>query len=163
MTDDEYDEFYATSAKRLVGQLFAMTGDLAESQDVVQEAFVRAWDRRRQLDNLDSPESWVRTVAWRIAVSRWRRNRAARRFRDLAPVRHLDPPGEDVVVLVSALRQIPEAQRRALVLHHLCDLSVDEVAHETKSPVGTVKARLSRGRQALARILSDVPTEVPHA
>jgi RNA polymerase sigma-70 factor (ECF subfamily) len=59
------------------------------------------------------------------------------------------------VVLVEALRLIPEAQRRAVVLHHLCDLSVEQVAAETGCPVGTVKVHLSRGRAALARLLAD--------
>jgi RNA polymerase sigma-70 factor (ECF subfamily) len=43
----------------------------------------------------------------------------------------------------------------AVVLHHLCDLSVEQVASETGAPVGTVKARLSRGRAALARRLGE--------
>jgi RNA polymerase sigma-70 factor (ECF subfamily) len=53
------------------------------------------------------------------------------------------------------LRKIPEAQRVAIVLHHLCDLSVEQVAEETGVPVGTVKARLSRGRAALLPLLDD--------
>ena len=61
------------------------------------------------------------------------------------------------MALVAALRQLPEAQRRALVLHHLCDLPVQEVAAEVGAPVGTVKARLSRGRSALLGLLSDEP------
>lgn len=61
--------------------------------------------------------------------------------------------GEDRVALVAALRMIDAEQRRAIVLHHLCDLSVDEVARETDAPTGTVKARLARGREALARAL----------
>jgi RNA polymerase sigma-70 factor (ECF subfamily) len=60
--------------------------------------------------------------------------------------------------LVSALRKIPEEQRRAIVLHHLVGMSVQEVAHETGAPTGTVKARLSRGRAALADLLRDDPT-----
>ncbi len=59
------------------------------------------------------------------------------------------------MVLVQALRQIPEAHRRAVVLHHLCDLPVEQVAAETGCPVGTVKVHLSRGRAALARLLAD--------
>jgi RNA polymerase sigma-70 factor (ECF subfamily) len=59
--------------------------------------------------------------------------------------------------LVRALRQITPDQRRAIVLHHLCDLSVAEVAAETGVPHGTVKARLSRGREALAALLLDDP------
>lgn len=73
MTDDEFEEFYAHSVKDLVGQVYLMTGDLHEAQDVVQEAFVRAWGRRARLRREAGPEAWIRTVAWRLAVSRWRR------------------------------------------------------------------------------------------
>lgn len=158
MTEEEFDEFYAESVNRLVGQLYGMTGDLAEAQDVVQDAFVRAWDRRSQLSAAENPEAWVRTVAWRIAVSRWRRVRhAARLHRQHAP-ENVPAPDETTVLLVDALRQLPEAQRRAIVLHHLADLTVEQVAEETGVPTGTVKARLARGRAALATLLTDPAT-----
>jgi len=54
------------------------------------------------------------------------------------------------VALVQALSQIPETQRRAVVLHHLAGLSVGEIASLEHCPTGTVKARLARGRGALA-------------
>jgi DNA-directed RNA polymerase specialized sigma24 family protein len=47
-----------------------------------------------------------------------------------------------------------------LILHHLVGLSVAEVAHELRLPVGTVKTRLARGRRALARRLALDPEEV---
>ncbi|MFF9868823.1 SigE family RNA polymerase sigma factor [Streptomyces sp. NPDC013953] len=156
MTEEEFDAFYAGAFPRLVGQLYAMTGDLAEAQDVVQEAFVRAWDQRRALLAGEAPEAWVRTVAMRLAVSRWRR---ARRWLEL--VRHSPPPEPvpgptpDHTALVEALRGLSEAQRTAVVLHHLCDLSVERIAAETNVPPGTVKARLSRGRDALAKRLAE--------
>lgn len=56
-----------------------------------------------------------------------------------------------------ALRRISAEQRRAIVLHHLCDLSVAESARETGVATGTVKARLSRGRAALTRLLAQQP------
>jgi RNA polymerase sigma-70 factor (ECF subfamily) len=56
---------------------------------------------------------------------------------------------------VAALRRIPVEQRVAIVLHHLVGLPVEEVAAQTDAPTGTVKARLSRGRAALARLLSE--------
>ncbi|MEU5686970.1 SigE family RNA polymerase sigma factor [Streptomyces venezuelae] len=155
MTEDEFDAFYAAAFPRLVGQLYALTGDHGEAQDVVQEAFVRAWDRRRSFLADEAPEAWIRTVAMRLAVSRWRR---ARRWVDLVrrnpPADRVPGPGPEHTALVQALRTLPEAQRTAVVLHHLCDLSVEQVASETGSPVGTVKARLSRGRAALAAQLS---------
>ena len=156
MTEDEFDAFYASAFPRLVGQLFAMTGDHGEAQDVVQEAFVRAWDRRSDFLADQAPEAWIRTVATRLAVSRWRR---ARRWLELVrrtpPQAHTPGPGPEHAALVEALRQLPEVQRIAIVLHHLCDLSVEQVASETGAPVGTVKARLSRGRAALAGHLGE--------
>ncbi|MDQ3485609.1 MAG: SigE family RNA polymerase sigma factor, partial [Actinomycetota bacterium] len=156
MDELEFDDFYQASFPRLVGQLSAMTGSLAEAQDCVQEAFVRAWLHRSSLSTVGSPDAWVRTVAWRLAVSRWRRAKQALGFqhRTAAP-QDVAGPNLDRPALVVALAQIPADQRRAIVLHHLCDLSVADVAAETGVPVGTVKARLSRGRAALASLLTD--------
>jgi RNA polymerase sigma-70 factor (ECF subfamily) len=156
MTEEEFDAFYHASFGRLVGQIYAMCGNVTEAQDCVQEAFVRAWDKRRTLDRDQAPEAWVRTVAYRLAVSRWRKARRAL----LAPDRSLQasPPAEpDVsrVALARALQQLPADQRRAIVLYHLGDLSVADVAAETGVPVGTIKARLSRGRATLAKLLGD--------
>ena len=75
LSPEEFSDFYAASFRRLVGHLYAMTGDRAEAQDAVQEAFVRAWSHRGQLDRHGAPEAWVRATAWRIAVSRWHRAR----------------------------------------------------------------------------------------
>jgi RNA polymerase sigma-70 factor (ECF subfamily) len=57
------------------------------------------------------------------------------------------------VALVAALARLPLAQRTAIVLHHLVGMPVTEIARETGTPEGTVKARLSRGRRALAVLL----------
>lgn len=156
MDEAEFDDFYAASFHRLVGQLYAMVGDREEARDCVQEAFVKAWSHRRRLDEVQHPEAWVRTTAYRMAVSRWRRRSKDDRARDRSLLK--DGPGaptEDRVALVRALQQLPDDQRRALVLHHLCDLPLAEIAAETGAPVGTVKARLARGRTALAALLHE--------
>ncbi len=133
-----------------------MTGDLLLAQDCVQEASSRAWQRWSDVGEYEQPAAWVRQVAYRLAVSRLRRAKVG-----VGLLRRSGPPPDvaaaspDHVALVAALRRLPEAQRRALVLHHLCDLAVDQVAAETGAPIGTVKARLSRGRAALAVLLSD--------
>jgi RNA polymerase sigma-70 factor (ECF subfamily) len=64
-------------------------------------------------------------------------------------------PTPDRVAFIDALRKVPAEQRRALVLYHLCDLTVDQVAAETGVRAGTVKARLARGRAALAPYLRE--------
>lgn len=162
MESEEFTSFYAASFSRLVGQLYAMTGDRPESQDAVQEAFIRAWTHRGQIDGNHRAEAWVRVTAWRIAASRWRRAREGIRLMLLAagPDRTAGP-GPDHVAFVEALRKVSAEQRRALVLYHLVDLSVEEIAAETGVPPGTVKARLSRGRAALAPYLRETPAPVP--
>lgn len=157
MDEQEFDEFYAASFRRLTTQLYAMIGDLDEATECVQEAFARAWSHRRKLDRMQHPEAWVRTTAHRLAISRWRRRKRAERPADRAVSAATSTPevDESHVALVAALRELPEAQRRALVLHHIADLPVHQVAAEVGAPEGTVKARLSRGRAALATLLAD--------
>jgi RNA polymerase sigma-70 factor (ECF subfamily) len=104
-------------------------------------------------------------VAWRLAVSRWRRTKLSLRSTDRARGPRLTTPEPDIAhtALVAALRQISPDQRRAIVLHYLCDRSVAEIAEETGAPAGTVKARLSRGRTALASLLGDPLEEESNA
>ncbi|MFI7296117.1 SigE family RNA polymerase sigma factor [Streptomyces sp. NPDC050121] len=151
-----FDEFYAGHVRRLTSQIYAMTGSLAEAEDLVQEAFARAWQNWEKVSGYADPEAWVRSVACRIRVSVWRKavNRLTAHRRHGVPD---EVPGvsPDYVAIVAALRRIPYEQRRAIVLHHLVGLSVDETARETDVAPGTVKARLSRGRQAMAPYLSD--------
>ena len=160
MDEADFDEFYTSSFARITGQLHAMIGDRDEAQECVQEAFVRAWTHRRKLARAEHPEAWVRTTAYRLAVSRWRRRRLSQRPPDraLSPATHTEAADESRVALLAALDHLPEKQRQALVLHHLCDLPVRAVAREVGVPEGTIKARLSRGRAALALLLA--PSDV---
>lgn len=162
MDETTFDAYYAESFGRLVNQVAAMCGNQTEAKDCVQEAFIRGWDRRRNLR--DNPDAWIRTVAYRLAVSRWRRHRMDDRAADRSLHRDSPGPNPDRVAINQALRRLPADQRRAIVLFHMADLSVTDIAAELGVPVGTVKARLSRGRAALALLLIDaLPEESHHA
>ncbi|MEV0429604.1 SigE family RNA polymerase sigma factor [Micromonospora sp. NPDC049836] len=155
-----FDEFYRDTRQRLLGVVYVLTGNLAEAQDAVQEAYIRAWQRWSTVSRYDDPEAWVRVVASRIAVSRWRSLRSRAR----AYLRHgadesVPAPSTDTLEVVAALRRLPEEQRVAIALYYLLGMPVAEVARETDAPVGTVKARLSRGRAALAGLLKVVDLE----
>ena len=164
MSDVEIRELYAASYRRLLAQLIGVTGSLAEAEDVVQEAFVRGLDRPSRLLGADNPEAWLRTVAVNLARSRWRRTQ---RFLGLAPRlagdsrESHDAPGgvAEHADLIDALRSLPAGQREVIALHHLSDLSVEQVAATLGLPAGTVKARLSRGRAALAALLAEASLE----
>jgi RNA polymerase sigma-70 factor (sigma-E family) len=163
--DDGFEEFYRTTRHRVVTVLYALSGDLSEAQDAAQEAYVRAWQRWQRISGYGDPEAWVRTVGYRLLINRWRKIRnGLAAYRRHGPDPPLGPPSVNTVALVMALRRLPDEQRRAIVLHHLADLSVAEIAAQTDTPTGTVKARLARGRRALAELLdSTLPEEVSNA
>ncbi|MEU8612999.1 sigma-70 family RNA polymerase sigma factor [Actinoplanes sp. NPDC048791] len=128
MTDD-FDAFYRDTSRRLVRYAYGLTGDPAEAQDLVQEAYARAWQRWRRLSGYEEPEAWLRLVVSRLSADRWRRL-GVRRSRAAAdpPPAPAAPPSEDTVLLVRAMRTLPAAHRRALTLYYLLDRSVGEIA-----------------------------------
>jgi RNA polymerase sigma-70 factor (ECF subfamily) len=150
----EFDDFYRGTARRLLQYAFAMSGDLGAAQDLVQEAYIRAWRQWRRIRAYEHPESWLRLVVTRLSTDRWRRMALHKRL-PVDRTEHAPPPSEDSVLLTGALRRVPPAQRRALVLHYLMDMAVADIATETGMTVGAVKAHLSRGRTRLAEVLGD--------
>jgi RNA polymerase sigma-70 factor (ECF subfamily) len=151
-----FDDFFLGTRGELTRQLTAMTADPELARDVLQEAYARAWQRWSRVSTFDNPVAWVRTVAWRLAVSHFRRVAVAERALRALRVRsdQLPPSAVDEALDVrDALRRLSPEQRRALVLHDLCGMTMDQVADETGVSIGTVKSRLSRGRAALTRVL----------
>lgn len=156
--ESDFAEFYRRGAPKVVHLLYAVTGDVDLARDCTQEAFARAWTQWSTVRDADDPLAWVRTVARRIAVSEWRsRVRADRRHR-LTAIREPGEPRalgrvEDRIVLLEALSTLSAPIRDCLALFYICDLTVAQIAHETSSAEGTVKARLHRGRTMLAAAL----------
>jgi RNA polymerase sigma-70 factor (ECF subfamily) len=152
----EFNTFFAGSFRRMVGQIYATTGSMTEAEDSVQEAYARAWQRWGEVRQYDNPEAWIHTVAYRQSVEAWRKavNRATA-HRRAATTFEVPGPTPDRLALVTGLRRISPELRRAVVLYHLAGLSVGEIATETGAPEGTVKARLKRGRTALAPHVSE--------
>ncbi|SCE91557.1 SigE family RNA polymerase sigma factor [Micromonospora chokoriensis] len=152
-----FDDFYRSTARRMMRYGYAVAGDHNEAQDLVQEAYTRAWRQWGRLSEHPAPEAWLRLVVARLATDRWRRLRSLRcALRTAGPPQPVAPPNEDSVLLVQALRQVPATHRQALALHYLFDMPVDEIAREVGVPVGTVKSWLSRGRSRLAALLPDL-------
>jgi RNA polymerase sigma-70 factor (ECF subfamily) len=160
---DEFETCYASRAPALVAQLYFATGSLEEAQDCLQEAWARAWVRWPSLvKGGDDPAAWVHTVAWRLAVSGWRR----RKRYLVALRRHGQPPDEpgpspDAVAVRDALSALPMGHRAVLVLHYYESLTAEEIGRVLDLPPGAVRTRLSRARAALRRELGDVTGVTP--
>ena len=159
-SDEVLAHLFDVAYRRLVLQLVGVCGDLTEAEEVVQEAFVRAVAQGRRFAHVENPEAWLRTVAVNQARTRHRRRRLGEvlhltRGREVRLEVSPSVASDTHVVLVAALQQLPANQREAIALHHLADLPVVEVARILGVPVGTIKARLSRGRTALAALIGD--------
>jgi RNA polymerase sigma-70 factor, ECF subfamily len=151
----DFDAFYTAAVRRVVLYLYAACGDRSEAQDIAQEAFARAWQHWPKVTRYDDPEAWVRTVAWRLMANRWRglRRRLAAHARLGPPPAATAGPSPDRVAVLDAMQHLPKPQRRAIALHYLLDMSVNDIAETTGVPAGTVKAQLSRARTTLAGLL----------
>jgi len=153
--EGNFEDFYAGSARRLLTQLYLVTGDVEEARECLQEAYARAWLRWDGI-GADEPVGWVYRVAYRIAVSRYRRHltftRALRRTPEPFPV---PGPGPEATAVRDALATLPHGQRAALVLHYYQGLTVEEIAPLLDVTPSAVKSRLVRGRAALAPLLAD--------
>lgn len=148
---------HAPEARRLA---YLMTGDRAEAEDAVQDAFVKLAGRLAALRSPDASRAYLRRVVVNTVLSRSRskgreRARQQRHVR-LAPDTEAwvgqEPPDEALWV---ALQQLPDRQRAAIVLRHWLDLSEERTAELLGCPVGTVKSQVSRGLATMREMMTD--------
>lgn len=144
---------YAATYSRLVGILAVAAGDRGEAEEVVQEAFVRLIPRWPKISRYDDPEAWVRQVAFRLLANKQRRRRLSQRLQLRSGPDYAPAESEVALDVTRALMALPFNQRQVVVLHHLLDLPVDQVATELGVPAGTVKSRLARARATLMPLL----------
>ncbi len=137
-----------------------LTGTREDAEDVAQDTFLRAY---RALEGYDSTRIGAmrfRPWLWTIALNLCR-TRAARRTSTVALVEdHLTPTTDDAAIDDDAwngwLDELPATQRSAVILRHVLDLPIAEIAEITGRPEGTVKADISRG---LARLRDHIDHE----
>jgi RNA polymerase sigma-70 factor, ECF subfamily len=163
---DAFDALVAGRIEQMVRLAMAIVGNEADARDATQDALATIW---RELPSLRQPE---RFAAWadRILVNRCRltlKRRGRRAVREFA-LPSDDPPGSptasgpegDVLrrqVLQAAFEELDADARALLVLHHLAELPLVEIAARREIPVGTAKSRLHAARQRLARALESEP------
>lgn len=153
--------------QRAIRAAFLITRDVALAEDIVQNAFLRTFERIHQLRSADRFAAWfmrgVVNDATR-AVSRQRHVPLPTSQADAAwddAIADPDPVPEDILTgietreeLWDALARLPAAQRAAIIARYYLGLSDSEVAAHADIPLGTVKWRLHSGRAHLKRILA---------
>lgn len=153
--DASLGDYYPLAYRRLVGTLQVMGVPGQDASEVAQEAFVRLIPRWDSIRTYESPDGWLRTVAWRIWLNRRRKDRRTFVLQDMPEqATQGGVTFEDRAALMAALAALPEGHREVVVLHYLIDLPVARIATELGIAAGTVKSRLSRSRAALATALT---------
>jgi len=138
-----------------------LTRQRETAEDLTQQTFVRALKGLPRFEGACSMRSWLHRIAYREFLT-WRK-----RQRLLAPLtpwlRSVDKAFESVDEadqLLRALDQLPSAMREAFLMFEVQDLSIEEIAEVTDTPIGTVKSRLHHARQKLRAMLQPSLTEV---
>ncbi|OLE54677.1 MAG: hypothetical protein AUG51_06900 [Acidobacteria bacterium 13_1_20CM_3_53_8] len=154
---------YDSYARILFGLILRILNDREEAEDVLQEVFLQVWRRAESYDEgRGRPFTWLVTLARSRAIDRLRainsRQRASREaakevsdeVSDAATDAFKSEQGE---VVRRALEELPEEQRRALLLAYFEGLSQSEIAVRLGTPLGTVKTRMRSGLIKLRELL----------
>ncbi len=146
--------------RRNVGRTYALcmrlTGDPSLSEDLTQEAFVRAWEKLGTFRGESAFSSWLHRLTVNVVYSERRtRLRRETRLRLLEKGDGLTRHNTAVHVdLEEAVAKLPEGARRTFVLHDVEGYKHEEIAEMTGTAVGTSKAQLHRARRLLREELS---------
>jgi len=144
--------------KTALAVAYAACGDANQAADVVQEAFLRAWQRLRELQHERKFGPWLCTIVRNIATDSRRRRRATRDVQDVADETSAVEKFDQSDQIAWALRRLDELSRTIVVLRYYEDLSSIEIAELVGSTPAAVDMRLSRARRTLRDVLSESRT-----
>jgi RNA polymerase sigma-70 factor (sigma-E family) len=150
-----FAEFYSGAKDNCLRVVLATVRDRQTAEDLVAEAFTRAWASWRKVSQHPAPEAWVVRTALNAHVSRWQRRR---REVALADADHAAPDGDlsdppDGQLMAAVLR-LPLRQRQVIALRLFLDFDTAQTARTLGIAPGTVTAHLARAIAALRGQLS---------
>ena len=130
----------------------------ADAEDAVSQAVLLAWQSRDRLREEDAARAWLVKITVNCARQQCRHRGRVLYLSELEPLAggREDPRPHE---LWDAVLSLPPEQRTAVVLFYYEDLSLREIARTLRVPEGTVKSRLSRGRERLRTLLSEEISE----
>jgi RNA polymerase sigma factor (sigma-70 family) len=145
-----FDAFFQEEHERLFRALYFITGDRHDAEELMQDAFLKLWERWDRISRIDDPQAYL----FRAALNgfRMRRRRAATALRKLTPSSDERDPFVETEVRADVRRMLhalTPRQRAALVLTDLLGYSSDEAAHILRVRPSTVRALATQARQSL--------------
>ena len=161
--DDAFRVLVERESRAVIGTCRRVLDDAAEAEDVAQEAFMTAYRSIATFRGDGSFGAWVSRIAVRLAVARVASRRSVvpidpMNVEQTGPWVAVDDNPETVSLdeenrrsVQLAIAALPSDQRAVVALRFYGDLSLDEIARATGTPVGTVKSRLHRALASLRK------------
>ena len=153
-----FEDFFEAEQGRLLRLLWMVTGSHQEAEDIVQDAFLRIWERWPEVGSMDSPTGYLHRAAMNIFRNRYRRIKLGLRNATRAemPIDAFDS-AEDRISVSYALARLTSKQRAALVLTDLLGYPAEEAGRMLGVRGSTVRSLSSTARAALrdAKELAD--------
>jgi RNA polymerase sigma-70 factor (ECF subfamily) len=179
-SEEAYSWLIGEFHQPIYGLIYRIVNDPSDAADTVQDVFLKVFRGMKHFHGESSLKTWIYRIALHEAANRrrwWFRHKAQETPIDpLAAGEHeyaeerLVDTGEspfekfahDEVrgAVEQALQQVPEPYRTALILRDLEDMSYEEIAEVLAISLGTVKSRITRGRDALRKKLAGYVREV---
>ncbi len=152
--------WYDDAVGRVYGYLYGRCGgDIEVAEEITQQTFLQAIRHWQAFDGRSDPVTWLCSIARNKLTDHYReQDRQRRRHLELV-VREIESEGpgpdrevDDRDAIVSALRQLPDIERTALVLRYLDDLSVREVAALLRRSIDGTDALIRRAKERFRSI-----------
>ncbi len=155
---ERQNRFVSEHLRRIFVQIYRIVGNVADAQDLTQEAFIKALQRQDQLKDEKKAAHWLSRIATNTAIDFLRRNsRASFCELDQAPESHSETPeqiflrSEHNDYLEDGLRLLSPRERAALMLRDVEGLPAEEVARRLDCSKATVRSHIANARTKFRR------------
>jgi RNA polymerase sigma factor (sigma-70 family) len=151
-----FESFFDREARTLFRRLYAVTGDAAEAEEIMQDSFLALWERWERVGAMDDPTGYLYRTSMNVFRKRGRRAVLALRKRlALAPGPEPFADIDEQQDVVAALRKLSPRQRAAVVLLDALDYSSEDAGKALGVTPGTVRGLASRARDTLRQNMSE--------
>lgn len=146
---ESFESFYEAESQTLFRRLWLVTGNRAEAEELMQDAFLKIWERWDQVGTMDDPVGYLYQTAMNLFRKRYRRALLAiRRTLGLAPARDDFADVDDRHAVRRVLSTLPPRQRAALVLTEMLGFTADETGQALGVQASTVRSLSRQGRES---------------
>ena len=152
--DDVFVEEIRNVKKTAFGVAYLILKNTVDCEDAMSAAIVKAYEHRGKLQKRDSFRAWFLRILRNEAYTILRSRRKVFETDEIPDIPSAFPDAAQSLDLRAALMRLKEDQRNALFLKQE-GYSLEEIAAVLKVPVGTVKSRISRAKDALRKILEE--------